>query len=109
MANINITGQGTFAANNFTVPDPTINVSTVTFHSAGQSCKVCFGNSNTFGVSSFTVNTGSPQSLTLKAVENTGFSVVGQNDNCPAGRIIDTNYNITMGGGMGEGKSTGKK
>ncbi len=108
MADVNITGQGTFAANSYTVPNPTVNVSTVSFQTANQAAKVCFGNSSTFGMSSYIVQTGAPQSLTLKDVADTTFTAVGQNDNCPAGRITDTNYNITMGSGMG-GKKPGKK
>jgi hypothetical protein len=104
MADINITGQGTFSANDWTVSHPTVNNSTVSFHAASQSCKVCFTNSATFGMSGFTVNTGAAQSLPLKAVQDTGFSVVGQNDNCSAGKRIDTDYTITMGGGMGDKK-----
>jgi hypothetical protein len=104
MADVNVTGQGTFAANSYTVPNPTVNVSTVSFHTASQNCKICFGNSTTFGMSSFNVNTGPAQSLPLKGVVGTSFSVVGQNNDCTAGRITDTDYTITMGGGMPGGK-----
>ena len=108
MANINITGQGTFAANSYTVPSPMANSSSVSFHSADKKCKVCFGNSATFGVSSFVVQTGAPQSLTLEAVQSTSFSVVGETDNCSSGNLKDTNYNITMGSGF-PGKKHDKK
>lgn len=103
MANINITGQGTFAANDFQVPNPTVAVSQVTFHSASQSCQVCFGNDATFGMSSYTVQTGSPQALTLEAVQGTSFTVIPTDQQCGQG-IRDTNYNITMGSGMGGSK-----
>lgn len=99
MADINITGQGTFAANSYTVPTPqVVGTTTVSFHSASQNCKVCFGNQATFNMSSVIISTGPPQAITLEAVQGTSFTVVGENDSC--GGIRETIYNITMGSGM---------
>ena len=108
MADINITGTGNFAANSYNVPNPVAGQTQVSFHSANGTCLVCFSNSATFGMGSYTVSPGPKQDLTLAAVEPTEFTC-NSGPSCPPSKSpkAGPNYNITMGGGLG-GKHHGK-
>lgn len=102
MADINITGNGNFAANSYNVPNPVAGQTKVSFHSANGTCLVCFSNSGTFGVGYVTVNAGQKQDLTLVAAQPTDFTC-NTGPSCPQSKSpkAGPNYNITMGGGVG--------
>jgi hypothetical protein len=102
MADINITGTGSFAANDYTVPSPVANQTKVSFHSANATSVVCFNNFDTFETWSLTVPEGQKQDLTLKTVENTGFSVNPSGYTCPESKspTAGGGYTITMGGNV---------
>ena len=96
MADINVTGTGTFAANNFTVP---LTDSDVTFHSANSAVVICFSNSTTFGQNSLSVGSGGqPTPLTIQARDNVTFTVhVSTYTDCDSANLgDDTTYTIDM-------------
>jgi len=105
MANINITGTGTFAANNYNVPNPVANQSTVSFHSANATSVVCFDNYATFDMWGVTVPQGQQTDLTLKNVQATGFTCNPSGTNCPQSKSpkAGPGYTITMGGNVPKG------
>jgi hypothetical protein len=95
-ANINVTGTGTFSANNFTVP---VGQTTVSFHSANAAVTICFQNSSTFGTGSIQVaQGGQPQDHNISLRVGTGFSVqVANYTNCASqGLKDDFPYTIDM-------------
>ncbi|HST78350.1 MAG TPA: hypothetical protein VLN58_07660 [Verrucomicrobiae bacterium] len=107
MADINITGTGTFAANDYTVPSPVAGVTKVSFHSANATSVVCFDNYDTFNTWSVTVEEGKKQDLTIAKTDNTGFTVNGATYTCPEGKSPKESpgYTITMGGNLpGKGR-----
>jgi len=104
MADINVTGKGTFAGNNFTVPAAN---SAVTFHAADDPCTICFSNSATFGTNSLALPKGGPPtSKNVASRVATNYTVNASGYTCPAGGAkpsADTTYTIDMGSSMGHG------
>ena len=98
MADINITGKGTFAANSFKVP---LGQTDVSFHSADDGCKVCFSKYAAFNMASKTLTKGPPIAIPIPTDHprvGTDFTVVKTGDTCaPAEKyVLATTYTIDM-------------
>lgn len=102
MADINITGTGTFSANDYTVASPVAGQTKVSFHSANAAAVVCFDNYATFNTWSLTLDQGKKTDLTLANVQNTGFTPNASGTTCPESKSpkAGTGYTITMGGNI---------
>lgn len=101
MADINITGNGTFAGNDFTVPPGDL---AVTFHSADADVTLCFSNHSTFDSWSLSLDKGGqPTSLTIQTRADTNYTINISGTNCPQGASLkdDTTYTIDMSSPMG--------